>query len=632
MIKKRWQVSEDNVTWTREVHPLNAKKLTISESRDLDAGQVFFRKKIGQEIEFWDKTPGKDYTYFRSFERRRNGRCQTLYVRLQIKCNRQWSTYWTGQFSTGSGKWDLDNCIFSVKPETTDRYTCLMQQMDEKKNVLEAPAFMTMVYNGPGLEFFGCAYDDDTGSPCSTPSGTGWTLLDDYVMPLEPGNILCRVWVRKRATTLCVGGSGVAPGTGWNLLSNDCASNGTATYVKGLTTEERAEILVNVQSPNLTQGDCVDGEATPPPQPFPGIPSAATSWVLILGCSDPDYPGYWLPLGLYSMDRSIIGPGASRTGRRLVDVMDLLLAPCITEGNVRSDFLGINPPGDTTGYVEGENYVTGAATETANIVICQKSDIAVLDSSESATRGMMTLGEIFTAMRVMYRLLYDVLPNGTVRIEHYKWWQTAAGFNLSEFEEVIEPLVYEHKRDEIPGIERLKFMEARNDDFVGSDIVYSGECVDKSKTEEISPGKITTDVGLILASPQDVSKDGFVFLSCSYANGIYSTVVREGALTGDYAWNAPMSTANLQRDFWTWDRLRRTGRMNDQDVTFDAAVNSIQQEDVKAAVCCKIIRMDAKKSLGTALGTRLGGIRASVEDVEYDLSVDRVQFTLSYDY
>lgn len=630
---KRWQVSEDGTTWSRDVTVKNGAKVTITESRDLEAGQIFFRKKLNTSLLFGEP----DFQYFLSFERSAMRRCKSLYIRCQLKCAQSWTTLWTGEFSTGSGKWDLGLCLFEVKPETVDKYQCILRDEDTKRNVLEAPAVLTLLYGGPGVEWYGCTFN--SGDPaCAAPAGTGWTFLDDYVVPGTGGGVFCRVWVRKRLRTICESGAPVAPpGGGWTLLSDDCATNGTSTHVKGLTGGEIASLAVAVGDPNLHEGTCSGGVAI---QPAPVIPGGV--FILVLPCTDPTYPSMWLAfndLGEYEDIPAIFGGGLTHTGRTGQSIMELFIeaSECETIPGVRSDFLEWNPPGNAPGYVAGVNYVTGQPSQTSGLVIVQKSDAILPNATNPATRGEMSLAEFFTALRVIYRLYWDIDAQGYIRIEHWKYWTSAAGIDLRTFPGVNEPQVYTHKKEKIPRYERAKWMESNGEDFVGLDIIYDSLCAttqdDSARVDSISPGTITTDVDMI-ADPQlvgKVSKEGFVWLACEYDNGAFSTIIDQGELSGDYKTNAPLSWANVQRDFWTWDRKLRAGNMNGNDVTFDGFLPNIEQDELSIALCCEMLQFNARRTMTSALGVSLGAT-AVCEEVTHDLFANKTYMKLTYAY
>jgi hypothetical protein len=334
---------------------------------------------------------------------------------------------------------------------------------------------------------------------------------------------------------------------------------------------------------------------------------------------------------------SVFGGGASRTGRTALSVMQLLTEECAGITEIQSDFLGWNPPGDAPGYVAGENYVTGDPTQTEGLVIVQKSDAILPQASQAATRGDMTLTELFTALNSLYRLYWDIDGAGVLRVEHWRYWTQAAGLDIRTLPGTIEPLKYNTKGDEIPRIERAKFMEARDTNFIGKDIIYSSECAASSgasSVQDVSAGRVTTDVSMLLEEVirNTISQDGFFFLACEETNGAYSTIIAQGALDSKYLHNAPLAWANLQRDFWTWDRYLPNAEMNGAPVVFDGFLPNIVQEEVRVRLCCELLDFDPKDYLLTALGARLGNLPATLDAAVYDLHTDRVTFKLKYAY
>jgi hypothetical protein len=316
-------------------------------------------------------------------------------------------------------------------------------------------------------------------------------------------------------------------------------------------------------------------------------------------------------------------------------VMQLFTEECEDITEIQSDFLGWNPPGNAPGYVPGENYVTGLPTQTEGLVIVQKSDAMLPQASVAATRGDMTLAELFTALKAMYRLYWDIDANGVLRIEHWKFWTQQAGIDITGLGGTIEPLLFTINGDNIPRIERAKFMEASNTNFIGKDIIYSSECATStgaSSVQDVSAGRVTTDVSMLLDEDvrSTLSRDGFYFLACKEANGAYSTIIGQGALDSAYLQNAPLAWANLQRDFWTWDRYLPEGEMNGVPTVFDGFLPNLEQSDVTISLCC--IEFDPKDYLTTKLGQRLGVTEAYVEQAEHNLLLDTTTLTLKYAY
>ena len=143
---------------------------------------------------------------------------------------------------------------------------------------------------------------------------------------------------------------------------------------------------------------------------------------------------------------------------------------------------------------------------------------------------------------------------------------------------------------------------------------------------------MTTDINFVLADPDAISKQGFVLLATTFDGVVYDTIIDEGAITGTMITNAPLSWANLQRDFWTWNRYLPSGNMNGQDVTFDGFRPNIEQEGLSLPMCCGLSDFDAREYLSTRLGARLGIVRAEVVSADHDIQTGRTTFVLRYAY
>ncbi len=682
-MEKRWQTCTDNSSWDRTVTVTNGERVTIRESRNLEAGQIFYRKKLTKPLEF--SNSNGDFDFFYGFEIAASLRCQLIYIRLQHKCAGQWQTYWTGTFSAGSGKWDLDACRFEVQPETLDRYSCLLEKKDFRQNILlteqvQAEAnlaidveFTYSLSDSPTEGNWAIYIDDTTAVDQSNTGinswghmGTGTTpfgviqfmgldvangdysstlyvgegtpvdqahinaLVNKWVIfsPNGPGGVLGledelyffpvyrHVWWRQRFTATCEGGEPVMPpGLDWELLSDECDTFGYATWVRPPQFTYTGDV-------RLYGGTYVVGVARPPYETV-----SCSSWVYV---SDDYISGSPRPLFLcYSYEESnTFDLPHSRllenAGNYIIDRMEC------GDMTMRSDFFEWNPYGDAPGYSPGINYVTGGANQVSNLVILQKTDAINPDATDQATIGEMTFSEFMRMMFTMFRVYWDVDNNGDVRLEHWSYWSIQQGIDLTVLDGADEPQVYVHVTDDIPRIERAKFMEAQGNDFVGKDIRYSGPCVVGDKVEEISPGKITTDITYILTDPTEISKEGFAVLATNLVDGVYVTIIAQGAVSFSNTTNAPLSWANLQRDFWTWDRPFRYGNMNTIDTEFDGYMPNIEQSDVTASLCCDLMVFDPRDFMTTRLGNRINAQRAIVETVDHDIDHDVSTFTIRY--
>jgi hypothetical protein len=319
--------------------------------------------------------------------------------------------------------------------------------------------------------------------------------------------------------------------------------------------------------------------------------------------------------------------------RTMSSVLDQLFTTmgCGMPGT-HSDFFGIDPLGNSPGYVAGQNYVTGETLQTDHILFLQKSDALAPSVTNHATIGELTFKEFMAMLRSVFRVYWDINDAGYLILEHYYFWAFPLGTDMTTANGVIEPMIYSHLSDQIPRVERLSFMEAIGRDFIGKDLIYSGPCVIGNNTEDISAGKYTTDLPGILVDPTQFSKDGFVVVAATYDGSDYNAIIDTGVLSENLVLNAPLSTANLMRDYWTWDRYLPSGNMNGQDVTFDGFRPNIEQKAVSFPICCGELSFDATKGITTALGTRLGNIPATLEDYEFEMKTGRAVMTLRYSY
>jgi hypothetical protein len=626
MSTHRWKLSFDNGDSWVLATPLNDGKLKIQLKRDLDAGQIFFRKYINQGILF-----GKaDFPQFRAIERQASRRCNTILVKLELKCNNVHQEYWRGKFSTGSGKFNLFECTFEVQPDTVDKYSCILEQINTEINVLEIPYVTATAAVSQPIEFgifISRTEFDGPPPPCvatlrfpaDVTTDPSWTEAHSHT----DGDDTIHIYWRETVVNTCIGEAPDPPqGTGWSLLSNDCETTGTAKWWRVPTVAY----------------DLGDSYISP-------VPCDPASRVKIFsGGSATDNCGHlqtFAPRYLCIPDEvgHAIGLVVQyRRARPLQDVVAYMLEKTGCLSLAVSDFFEWNPIGTAPGYSSGQNYVTGNANQIASLVLVQASDAILPNATTPASVGKLTFKDLFALWKGAFRVYWDIDEKNNLRIEHYRYWNFGQGLNLSQsinYYKVVEPMGYAHLKGETPTIERLNWRASQGKDFIGVDLLYTGPCVTtdgQNNVKEYSAGAFTTDIRMIQSDPGAISRDGFIILATTTADDVYETIIDNGALSGSNVVNAPLSTANLQRDFWTWDRFLPNGNMNGQDVTFDGFVPNIEQERVSATVCCDVLRFDPKKRVTTTLGARLGGITAMVDSAEFDLLTCRLHLTLNYTY
>ena len=622
--------------WTsyRSVNPVNLVKFT--EEPDLNIGLIARRRKLSSDIVF----TGDDYAFFLHYQRRRSLRCEEFYIRREWKCGGVWREVWTGVFSVGSGEWDHDLCTFSVRPETYDRYTCLMRGMGEKVNLLDiGPTTVSAVIVSGGLEF-GICYPDRTTKPdgCSGGDGEGginqfdigWGFATSFVYGGENVNLY---W-RERAITNCVAGSPVPPpGAGWGLRVNNCGGAYNDLLPEGTAFYTRAPIIPYTFG---TPEYCPDPDAGCCSKMFPAFyfrtPFSTTSPSSNAGRMINGIPTPW---------RICIESGTQveyERARPLQDCMWLLVerTGCSGIENVVSDFFEWSAPGDTPGYSAGINYVTGEANQVDHLVILQKSDAIDPTASNPATIGEITLKELLQFLVETFRVYWIIDNDGNLRLEHISAWRSQSGLDLTTYSEdsLIEPMAYAATSDEAPRVERLKWAEAQGRDFVGTDITYSGPCAASENEKSWNAAPFTSDINYISTDPDAIARDGFAILSCRLLDDLsLQAIIELGAITGNYTTNAPLSTANLQDAFWRHDRYLWGGRMNGTEQTFTNVTPNIQQKPVLLRFCCDVLDLSPEDVATTRLGQSffagaLGAILRIEINEEDDWSTMSIRYSL----
>jgi hypothetical protein len=607
---KRWMLSTDGgVTYDREVYPI--KPVRYSWERDLNAGQIFFRQKLSTPLVF----DGDDYRYFRGFERTNVRRCDRFFIRQERLCEKRWKVQWTGSFTVTAG-WDHSACQFTVTPKVEDRFSCLLDGQQKKANVMSVEPVEIGAHVLPtNIVFASCftVYPEDPDLVCDPQfsSADGWIILATNALPFPefPLGSFARTYAREQVTVDCAAGaSSPPPGAGWMLVQNDCFTTGTAIYAR--TPDTTSWGLYGA-----VLGTCSGGIAAPL--------SSSISLIPVSGCGTGFPPTYAFITG------QAISYGRSRA---LVDVVKFLVEKAGCDIDVVSDFFEWDPPADTPGYVAGRNYVTNAGNQVDELYVMDVSDAADPTATNPATRADWSFKEWAELARAMFRVYWTIDRLGRLRFEHWRAWSFGIGLDTTasaqdrKLNSANER--YSYLKDTTPSSERMVMSAARGEDFVGKDILYDPACTNP----ELNPGEtqasIVTDLSLAVSDPDAMPTTGLVMVATQDDEVINDV----GDLSHAAGTNTPLSVANLQRDYWTWDRPQKLGNMNGEDVTFDDTMPSIEQTGVRATYCCEMVGgWDANDTVITELGNVfLAGRRGYVEKAELDDENDLLTLTLRY--
>lgn len=327
----------------------------------------------------------------------------------------------------------------------------------------------------------------------------------------------------------------------------------------------------------------------------------------------------------YATTGSVLGLGNSGqidNGISLYLLMNALYAET-TDRSVKSNFFQWNP--DTPAV---NNYVTGLPNQLTNLVIFQKSDVKRPYTLGNATIGNLTLEKLLNNVCMMFNCLWDIDEDGNLIIEHYSWFESGVGLDLTQpryAKNVAFSRKYSYDADSLPGREKFQFMEQANSDFVGQDIFYRSSCVNNNTdgVKTFNVDIVTTDVMMCLSNPNKdsaVKDDGFVIMACDDDDN----VIAEAPIFGEKIPNNILGWALLHRDYYKHGRVIRQGYLNGALTTFLSTVKSKKQNKITIPLCCGD-EFDPNDLIKTTLGDN-----ASVGSAQYDLQSETLELELMY--
>lgn len=420
-----------------------------------------------------------------------------------------------------------------------------------------------------------------------------------YYRGCVPNTSKILIAYRETTTAPCVGGVPSAPvGDGWQLYQNNCAFGNDSVWVRF------PSVAITVVA-----GDCV----TPP--------DLINSWYFI-GCETfpTETVGYWYQLGINDTYERF---------RRLDEVIDKIATTiCPNIQGIKSEFFQINP--DTPSALD---YVTGEPIKVNHLLIAQKSDIKRPASTEPASRGDITFFELMAHLTSMFQVYWFVDSDSYIRIEHITYFRTTLGLDLTtnDYEKYLNGVnSYSYDVANLQRRDVFSWMEAQNIDFVGLNIEFTevdgtrNLCVGTSDKDH-NADQFTTDVQYIRDSialgtvDNNISDDGFVVCaSLQLSPTEYNVYLDVGDLSGNELPNNKLSWANLQNDYWIYERPAKNGFLNGVYTTFETVKRTKLQDEFKIPFCCNdILDFDPSKLVKTNYGN--GVIVGATYSAETDL-------------
>lgn len=542
----------------------------------LEDGTRFYRKRLTTKLLF----RGADYTYFRSVYDA--GECGSLTLLIEVYCGGVWREEFTGKLVVGQADWHFDRCevVFDVQPN--DVYDCFNRAIKKPLNWLSLSGEVVAETLYGTVETIDCEYSGaDFGNPT-----TEYMFLKDC-------------WSGGSADTTT--STDPDPSTAWRPLSQTQEYDEFGSPVLHIITTWARET--------------VDSVSEPPGEGWINI--SGTTWVRPISYETANYPFSGFNFYATFADDTI------SNGRYLSDILDNILPElgCDAVTEVRSDFFGINPPGDApsnTAYTYADAYFQ-------NCLIFQKSDIVNADAVNDATMLLLTLSDFLTAIRDSLNVYWALEPIGggdyILRIEHWTYFDAPNGTDLTALDDGIYTKGNNQFKAqiEIPSAEVFDYQESHNDEFMRAKIEYPVACSDGENELDYSLTQMSADVGGLLNNTE-AGLIGFV-LVCTEPNGSGAYLINN---TGSLL-NGAMAWGSLHASLWVFGRFSMHGTSTDATITIESTRRFKEQAKISYKYCCEETDFDPAQLLKSGLGW------GQIKDAEHDTRTDTITVTLAHE-
>lgn len=528
-----------------DYEPINKGDITFTTSLNTESGSYQYVRELSGDL-LYDKAA---YTYITN-----HGTCQKISLEISEKNGQVWLPIYKGYFTQMDGETNVDKKLFKVQPKEDTYYNCILDSIDSKFNMLQVGTVVNAErLPAPQLEF-----------------DFVFASAGDYYLPFYGDYIECGggtgsspiigtfVFAREVQVTYCQGGEPQQPeGTGWELLINNCSGAGWSKWVR------RADTLDNM--PCVGSWDITG--CTPPCTPATPAAPSGEQWIAAI-TKELSTQIFTLWVDWNEVVAVYGGITNLNNGRNLVDVIEYGINQICPELDLQSNFLRntINP-------------VTGQTPSSSkDVQVHSISDIKSPNASLPATLEEVTLKDLLESVCANKFNCFWRIDEGTRKlvIEHYIDLTFGNPSDLTAIESgrwLKQKNTFTYDKSDTPNEEVFDSLDV-SIDFTGVPIKYKNNpCASGVKNYNIN--NIYTEVDAIVANPTEYPNDGIVLIlpeSLAPPQSITPSGARSelGAITGIYAANMPMSTANLHNKFWKQYRPFAQGYMNFDSTEFTA--------------------------------------------------------------
>lgn len=557
-----------------DVTPINSG---LKYRWQLEDGTRFYRKRLTTKLLF----KFSDYTFFKGLYDL--GTCNDIVLTIEVFCGGAWATEYTGRIIISDGDYHLDRCevIYSILPN--DKYECFARALKTPLNFLDYGTKVTLQTIYGAVETTTCTYNGaEFGSPTLkqffkscwfggtqeinigfTPEAdVAWRPIEhnqDFDTPTSGQLQLVTTWARETVTYP----GGPPPGNGWYNTTG------------------------NVWVRPVLYGKVIQDEFN------------------------------YTPVDQYNFEAEVADVDISN-GRALAEIIPLIVDALDCDiAQVKSNFFGINPPGDNP----SNDAYDWAADYAEEMLLFQKSDIVRASATADAIRLTMTLGDLFTAMRDSMNVYWALEPSGAdfnLRIEHWTYFDGQNGIDLTTLDGGIyaEGSNQFSAEGSIPALEKFAYQESFSDNFLEKQIEYPQACSDSDNVIDYALGQLCADVGGLLDN-DDAGLRGFVLVSAfAIAADTYLIDNTNNEANGAMAWRV------LFPALWAYGRYGPEATTTAGAFTVASVRKRKAQIPIKFKYCCDSGEPNPTELIQTGLGW------GQVKDMDLDTERDTMTVNL----
>lgn len=234
---------------------------------------------------------------------------------------------------------------------------------------------------------------------------------------------------------------------------------------------------------------------------------------------------------------------------------------------------------------EYSNLLYGAnplSDERFYLSITPKSNVVNSNYVQSASKAPIKLSDVFKFLEVAYGCKWYINNNKLI-IENWKYFNY--GGSYSDSERIGTDLttqmykgdvswdygknIVNFNKSEMASRYQFSWMDKQSVPFDGLPIEIISGFVNKSNVKELSASLFSVDFDMIIASPSEISMDGFVVFASKFEFGKYSLPIEDITLEG-YTYrcqNAWLAFVHLQPRYHVYNLPAENIILNDEEMT-----------------------------------------------------------------